>query len=316
MGSPHQPCGPIQSPRARRLAARSAADNLVAKLTAKIGMLETTIEVLTDRLALLLHHRQDPAIVDRAPFLNETLKYVARGVRPPHAAALQRNVAAHVPDRLLGGRALQTLSPKELRQVQRGTPLPQARPISLWSALQGEDQQKADGTPLITTSEDKLENDAVTAQAELQRESGDALVSVNYPGGDAPRSHSDLLPEVERRVPAPPLADARRVLAEPLPAEAEGHRPMAPPTSCSRSDLLPEVACRVPAPLPAEAHRARRVLAKPLPAEADGHRPTGLPTSSSPPSSASCFRSSACACRHKTCGACNSRRFAGYSAAR
>ena len=135
--------GASVSRRARQRAARTSADNLIQKLLAQITALESTVTVLVDRLAVALHS-SDPAVADRAPYINATLSYVAKGERPPHAMVLQRNVAAHVKSDLLGGRPVQALSPAELRRVQRGQQLPLGDKASDATPLRGQQPAPAE----------------------------------------------------------------------------------------------------------------------------------------------------------------------------
>ena len=57
--------------------------------------------------------------------ISPALDFVAKCISPPHSVALRRNVAAHVPDALLEGKPVKTLSGAELRHVQRGLALGQ-----------------------------------------------------------------------------------------------------------------------------------------------------------------------------------------------
>ena len=109
------------SRRARQASARASADNLIKKLHAQVRSQHEVIELLACIIADVKHQR-DPLISDRLRCVEGTLDCVSKGRRAPQLARLHRNVAAHVPDEVVGHRMVSSLSHKERRLAQKGVP--------------------------------------------------------------------------------------------------------------------------------------------------------------------------------------------------
>ena len=100
--------------RARQLAARACSEALIKKLATRCEQLGASLDEVLRRVAFDNMHS------DRLACIEPSLAFITKGQRPPPEVALRRNVAAHVPDDILGGRHIAGLSLGELRRVQKG----------------------------------------------------------------------------------------------------------------------------------------------------------------------------------------------------